>query len=268
MLVQDTLTGYLHEVPDSQTYGAYLGELPDQIGEGQVVYDGFGNPVGLPFLAPIASALAPMAAKALPGVVKRLSSFRRFIPGARLIQRALPGAIRRFAPVAQALQRAVPGAIRQFAPPVQALQRAVPGAIQQFAPAAQAFQQALPGVVQQFAPVAQAFQQPPPGAMEQPMPAPGGETEFAEAPYPTPMQAFMPPRPPGWIPRPSPYTGLRPRPVYMRCLVWRGPKGLVPARAAQTPPEAVAPPATAAAAAQQARLRGMRRYRRVGGRRR
>ena len=28
----------------------------------------------------------------------------------------------------------------------------------------------------------------------------------------------------------------------MRCLVWRGPKGLVPARAAQTPPAAIAPP--------------------------
>ncbi len=46
MLVQDTLTGYLHEVPDSQAYGAYLGELPDQMGE--VAYDGFGNPLNPP----------------------------------------------------------------------------------------------------------------------------------------------------------------------------------------------------------------------------
>jgi hypothetical protein len=266
MLVQDTLTGYLHEVPDSQLYEPEYAEYPEPMGE--VVYDGFGNPVGLPFLAPIASALAPMAAKALPGIVRGATgALRRFIPGARLIQRALPQAIRRFAPVTQALQRAVPGAIRQFAPPLQALQQAVPGAIQQFAPAAQAFQQALPGVVQQFAPVAQAFQQPPPGAMEQPMPASGGETEFAEVPYPMPMAAVRLPQPPGWIPRPSPYTGLRPRPVYMRCLVWRGPKGLVPARAAQTPPDAGAPLATPTAAAQQARLRGMRRYRRAGRRR-
>jgi hypothetical protein len=264
MLVQDTLTGYLHEVPDSQLYEPQYAEYPEPMGE--FVYDGFGNPVGLPFLAPIASALAPMAAKALPGVVKRLSSFRRFIPGARLIQRALPGAIQRFAPVAQALQRAVPGAIRQFAQPLQALQQAVPGAIQQFAPAAQAFQQALPGVVQQFAPVAQAFQQPPPGTMQQPMPG-GGEEEFAEVPYPLPATPFMRPPPPGWIPRPHPYTGLRPRPVYMRCLVWRGPKGLVPAQAGQTPAGAIAPPGTAAAV-QQARMRAIRRARRVGARRR
>jgi hypothetical protein len=227
MLVQDTLTGYLHEVPDSQAYGAYLGELPDQMGE--VAYDGFGNPVGLAFLAPLAAKFAPTALKALPGIFR----------GARR-------------------------AIQRFAPAAQAFQRALPGAIQRFVPAARAFQQALPGAIQQFAPVAQAFQQPPPGAMEQPMPTPGGETEFAEVPYPVMATAVRRPPPPGWIPRPHPYTGLRPRPVYMRCLVWRGPRGLVPARAAQTPPAAIAPPAVAP---HQARRIG-RRYRRIGGRRR
>jgi hypothetical protein len=227
MLVQDTLTGYLHEVPDSQLYEPEYAEYPEPMGE--VAYDGFGNPVGLAFLAPLAAKLAPMALARLPGILR----------GAR-------GVIKRFAPAAR---------------------RALPGAIQQFAPAAQAFQQAPPGVVQQFAPVAQAFQQPPPAAMQQPMPGPGGEAEFAEVPYPVPATPFMRPPPPGWIPRPSPYTGLRPRRVYMRCLVWRGPKGLVPARAAQTPPAAIAPPTTAAAAVQQARVRGMR-ARRYGGRRR
>ena len=228
MLVQDTLTGYLHEVPDSQAYGAYLGEPPEQTGE--VVYDGFGNPVGLSFLAPLAAKFAPAALKALPGIF-----------------------------------RGVRGAIRRFVPVAQAVQRALPRAIQQFAPAAQAFQQALPGVVQQFAPVAQAFQQPPPGAMEQPMPGPGEEAEFAEVPYPMPTTPFRRPPPPGWIPRPHPYTGLRPRRAYMRCLVWRGPRGLVPARAAQTPPAAIAP--SAAVALQQAG--GIRRRaRRIGGRRR
>ena len=59
MLVQDTLTGYLHEVPDSQDYGAYLCEPPDQMAE--VAYDGFGNPVGLAFLAPLAAKFAPEA---------------------------------------------------------------------------------------------------------------------------------------------------------------------------------------------------------------
>ena len=245
MLVQDTLTGYVHEVPDSPIYGAYMGELPDQMGE--VAYDGFGNPVGLAFLAPLAAKFAPTALRALPGIFR----------GARR-------AIRRFAPAAQAFQRALPGAIQQFVPAARAFQQALPGAIQQFAPAVQAFQQAVPGAMQQFPPVAQAFQQPPPGAMEQPMPTPGGEAEFAEVPYPMPTTAFRRPPPPGWIPRPHPYTGLRPRPVYMRCLVWRGPRGLVPAQAAQTPPAATAP----AVALQRARARGMRRLRRIGGRRR
>jgi hypothetical protein len=243
MLVQDTLTGSLHEVPDSQPYGAYLGEFPDQMGE--VAYDGFGNPVGLAFLAPLAAKFAPTALKALPGIFR----------GAR-------SAIRRFVPAARAFQRALPGAIQQFVPAARAFQQALPGAVQHFAPAAQAFQQAVPAAVQQFAPAAQAFQQTMPG----PMPAPGEEAEFAEVPYPMTATPFMRPPPPGWIPRPSPYTGLQPRPVYMRCLVWRGPRGLVPARAAQTPP-AVAP--SAAVALQQARARGIRRrFRRIGGRRR
>jgi hypothetical protein len=225
MLVQDTLTGYLHEVPDSQLYEPEYAEYPEPMGE--VAYDGFGNPVGFAFLAPLAAKLAPMALARLPGIL-----------------RGVRGAIKRFVPAAR---------------------RALPAAVQQFAPAAQAFQQAPPGVVQQFAPVAQAFQQPPPAAMQQPMPAPGGEAEFAEVPYPVMTTPFRRPPPPGWIPRPYPYTGLRPRRVYMRCLVWRGPKGLVPARAAQTPPAAIAPPP--AVAPQQARRIG-RRYRRIGGRRR
>jgi hypothetical protein len=231
MLVQDTL-GYVHEVPDNPVYGAYVGEFPDQIGEGQVIYDGFGNPVGLPFLA-------PLAAKALPILASRL------VPAAA---RALPGIV-----------RGVQGAIRRFAPVARAVQRAMPRAIQQFAPVAQAFQQSVPGAIQQFAPVAQAFQQPPPGAMQQPMPAPSGEDEFAEVPYQLPMAPLTPyqrpPFPPGWIPRPSPYTGLQPRRLYMRCLTWRGPGGLVPAQAAQTAPGALVPPATAAAR----RIRRIRR---------
>ena len=70
MLVQDTLTGYFHEVPDTQLYGPQYGEYPEPMGE--VVYDGFGNPVGLPFLAPVAAALAPLAAKALPAIASRV----------------------------------------------------------------------------------------------------------------------------------------------------------------------------------------------------
>ena len=62
MLVQDTLTGYLHEVPDAQLYEPEYAEYPEPMGE--VVYDGFGNPVGLPFLAPAAAGLAAKGLKA------------------------------------------------------------------------------------------------------------------------------------------------------------------------------------------------------------
>jgi hypothetical protein len=68
MLLRNTLTGYLHEVPDYQL--GYWGEVPEQLyGVGQVIYDGLGNPVGLPFLAPIAAALAPMAEKIVGGLL-------------------------------------------------------------------------------------------------------------------------------------------------------------------------------------------------------
>ncbi len=236
MLVQDTLTGYFHEVPDAQVYGPQYGEYPEPVGE--VVYDGFGNPVGFPFLA-------PLAAKLLPAIASRvIPAAARALPG---IIRGATGAIRQFAPVAQAAQRALPGVMRQFTPAVQALQRAVPGVFQQFVPAAQAFQQALPGAIQQLAPVAQAAEQAfPPGA--------GAEGEFAEVPLQMMRPAVRPFMPPGWIPRPHPYTGVQPRPVYMRCLTWRGPRGLVPAAAAHAQPGAMPLPPAALPAAAMARM--------------
>jgi len=52
--------GYLRQVPDER--------FADGLGNyGEVIYDGFGNPLGiLPFLAALAPALAPLAAKLLP----------------------------------------------------------------------------------------------------------------------------------------------------------------------------------------------------------
>jgi hypothetical protein len=71
MLAQDSL-GYVHEVPDYQV-GYGLAEYPDgSVAEvpmaldGYGGYGGYGSPMGLPFLAPIAAALAPMAARILP----------------------------------------------------------------------------------------------------------------------------------------------------------------------------------------------------------
>jgi hypothetical protein len=202
MLVQDTLTGAVHEVPEGQLYEAGYAESPEQMAEGQILYDGLGNPVGFSFLKKAfraASRLAPLASL-LP------------VPGAGMLT--------------QVAQRALPGLMRQLAPTARRLQRVLP-----------------PGVVQQFAPVAQAFQQAiPPAAPAESVEGFYGEAVPAQA---IPAQSIpaqpmvaqpLPPQPPGWIPRPSPYVGTKGRPVYLRCLLWRGPKGLVPAAAAQTPP--------------------------------
>jgi hypothetical protein len=208
MLVQDTLTGAVHEVPESQLYEADYAESPEQMAEGQILYDGLGNPVGFSFLKKAfraASRLAPLASRLAP-----LASLLP-VPGAGLLT--------------QAAQRVLPGVIRQLAPAARNLQRVLPpGMVQQFAPVAQAFQQAVPAAA-------------PPGTIggfygeavpAQPIPA------QPTAEQPMPAQALQPP--PGWIPRPSPYLGRKGRRVYMRCVLWRGPKGLVPAVAAQTPP--------------------------------
>ena len=161
--------------------------------EGQILYDGLGNPVGFSFLKKAfraASKLAPLASL-LP------------VPGAGLLT--------------QVAQRALPGIIRQLSPAARRLQRVLP-----------------PGVVQQFAPVAQAFQQ----AVPAPALPEDFEGFYGEA---VPGQ-LMRPLPPGWIPRPSPYQGTKGRRMYLRCVSWRGPKGLVPASAAQAPPAPVVIP--------------------------
>jgi hypothetical protein len=109
MLVQDTLTGALHEVPDVAGYGGYgyYGEPAETMGE---VYDGFGNPVGLlPFLA-------PFAAKVLPGIAKAIPGIARAIPGVgNLIGRFLPGGA---APPMQQAQQMAQQAAQQMANPL------------------------------------------------------------------------------------------------------------------------------------------------------
>jgi hypothetical protein len=52
--------GYFRQIPDER--------FADGLGNyGEVIYDGFGNPLGiLPFLAALVPALAPLAAKLLP----------------------------------------------------------------------------------------------------------------------------------------------------------------------------------------------------------
>jgi len=113
MLYQDTLTGTLHEVPDSQV-GWGLAEDPYGVGE---VYDGLGQPLGWGF-------------KSLTGLIKKVAPIAMFLsPYGQIISRALPIARRALAPVlastGQALQQQ---AMRQFAPPLSGVPVALPAA--------------------------------------------------------------------------------------------------------------------------------------------
>jgi hypothetical protein len=64
MLYQDRLTGMLHEVPEGQVQG--YAETPEGVGEGQMVYDGLGNPLGWGFLKKLVKTVTPFAS-AIPG---------------------------------------------------------------------------------------------------------------------------------------------------------------------------------------------------------
>lgn len=193
MLAQDSL-GYVHEVPDLG-YGYGLAEFPDgSIGEVPMALDGYGSPVGLPFLAPLAAALAPMAAQAAS----------RLLPGAaqavgRMVGGIIPGAMQAAGAAGRLIGQGV-GALRQgFAqgsmiPTPWGPRPALPG---------------MPGM---------------PGPM--PFPRPGY--------FPRPF--FRAPSPVGWVTPALPFTGTRPRRMYLRCAAWPGPTGLVPAFANQALP--------------------------------
>jgi hypothetical protein len=131
MLVQDMLTGRLHEVPD-QSYGSnfagYGNPYGDTWGEpqqqyGQVLYDGLGNPVG--FLPGIASLLAPLATKAV-GALAPLAA-KAFSAAAPMISKALPMISQALPMISQALPmisqalpaptQAMPLATQTFPPP-------------------------------------------------------------------------------------------------------------------------------------------------------
>jgi hypothetical protein len=256
MLVQDTLTGYFHEVPDSQLYEGDFGEFPEQIGEGQVVYDGFGNPVGLaPALLPIASALAPAAAGLFRGLFRRRR--RRPPPGPPPmvapppVMMAPPPLTTAMTPESVPAEEPPMGQIVYdglgnpvgFAPFTSAIRSLAARAIPAIARAAPGVQSLVRGLLPGGAPVQ--------GAMRALTPIVQGALQQ--------RQPWRPPWPQGWIRPPLPYTGLGPRRLYMRCAVWPGPRGLVPASAAQAP--AVAPVPPAAAMAQVRRRRSRRRRR-------
>jgi len=149
MLIQDRLTGHLHEIPD-QLYGSYLGEYGQlygpqwgespqgygyspQYGVGQVVYDGLGNPVGL---WPILAKLAPLAAKVLPAIAtKVLPAITKALPA---ITKAWPAVSNFFpgaAPSPEAMMQPQPPTamppmpFQTPAPPVMAMPGTAPMAV-------------------------------------------------------------------------------------------------------------------------------------------
>ena len=261
MLVQDHLTGQLHDVPDEYAGDGYgfpallpiLGKLapmvlpaipsiidmftkglqPRQqaygyappgygyaddvsgygdIPQGQVVYDGFGNPVGWAPLANIArsvaSTVAPMAQQA----------------------------IRTIAPLAQQAATAVTAGPAAMATALNPLARVaanmITAAPNQIANTLNPFAQAAGQALQNVGPALQSMvpRVPPP------MPMPH-----------MPMPALR--VPPGWVRPAVPFTGRRPVRAYMRCSVWPGPAGFVPVSANQPMPVTAAPAAPVPTAA-------------------
>jgi hypothetical protein len=85
--------------------------------------------------------------------------------------------------------------------------------------------------------------------------------------FPRPMGPrpfFRAPPPVGWVTPALPFTGTRPRRMYLRCAVWPGPAGLVPAFATQPVPGVQVPgvPGLPAPGAVPVRVRRRRRRRR------
>jgi len=134
MLIQDMLTGRLHEVPDQSygsnfagyghPYGDAWGEPPQQYG--QVLYDGLGNPVG--FLPGVASLLAPLATKAV-GALAPLAA-KAFRAAAPVIAKALP----RVAPMISKALPMISQALPMLTQAMPAQTQAMPMATQTFPP--------------------------------------------------------------------------------------------------------------------------------------
>lgn len=208
MLYQDRL-GMLYEIPDGQVNGLGYAD-PYGADDGQILYDGLGNPVGAWPFSNIAKAVGGLVSKALPAVAP-------FIPYGSLISQALPALAQGMAPGGGA---PVPAPL-----PLTAQPGPYPGAF-------------------------------PPGPW-----TPGGMMPGAPG-MPTPGMPMPRPWPHGWVRPPLPYSGLGPKRLYMRCAVWPGPEGLVPAIAAQAPAAQAQAAGVAAAQTAAAMVRRPRYFRR------
>jgi hypothetical protein len=229
MLVQDTLTGYFHEVPDSQLYDVDFAEFPEAYGEAQMVYDGFGNPIGM----------VPPAA-----IIKGAQIARKIFSLFRRRRRGRPPAPQPIMmPPSPAMMPA--SAPAMVAPPPMMTPESMPPAE---APMGQVVYDGLGNPVG-IVPIPRALA---------PMAARAIPAVARAIPGITRVPSRTP-RPRGWIRPPLPYTGLGPKRLYMRCAVWPGPRGLVPAYAAQAQPPAAAQPAAAMAQMGRRRVRRRRR---------
>ena len=251
MLYQDTLTGMLHEVPDSQVYGLGYGEDPYGVGEAQMVYDGLGNPLGFSFKRAF-SSIGKFISKAAPFATAILG------PYGQIINRALPIVSRAFSsgrPAGPPMQNQAPP---QFVPPQMEPEPA--GA--EIGEMPMVFSRPGGMYSTSMRPGMQAGWQPTPAGWR-PTPAGWRPTPAGWRPTPAamrpPMPAWMRPRiPAGWKRPQVPYTGVKPRRLYMRCAVWRGPGGLVPINPGQ-PAVAPAVPAAVSMGSGRHRSRGRRR---------
>ena len=97
------------------------------------------------------------------------------------------------------------------------------------------------------------------------LPVPGGMPGFpvpGAMPGPGmmgPRPFFRAPSPVGWVTPALPFTGTKPRRLYMRCAVWPGPNGMVPGFATQPLPTVPAVPVPGVAVPAMALRRRRRR---------
>jgi hypothetical protein len=243
MLTRDSLTGYLHEVPE-------FGEAEPY---GEAAYDGFGNQVG--FFGRRRRRW-PSAAEAPPSPPPQMSP-EAMGPAelgpegdemGEVVYDGLGNAVGFFNPF-KAVGQALQSVGRATGLPLPILGAALPFAAG-----------LLPLLAQRLAAQRRAIQRlqmsgrPVPPALMQSFQNISAQLQRAR------MRGRHWPL--GWTRPPLPYTGLGPKRLYMRCAVWPGPKGLVPAYAAQMPAAALQQGAQMAAQRAAGMMRRRRRRRR------
>jgi hypothetical protein len=196
MLAQDSL-GYVHEVPDFQV-GYGLAEYPDgSVAEVPMALDGYGGYGG--YGSPMGLPfLAPIAAALAPMAAKFLPQAAQGI--GRLVGGLVPGAM-----------NAIRGAGQLVGSGINSFRGGMQQGGMMPTPFGPRPMPAMPG-------------------MPMPPPMPGMPRPFMPRPF------FRAPSPVGWVTPALPFTGTRPRRMYLRCAAWPGPSGMVPAFANQALP--------------------------------